>query len=122
MQHAGRAVRALVRRQALIWLVVTAGCGRQPDPNAPPACDAPEVQEVARKVAAETVKIPFTLSSFSEIEAESAATRRSCRVRAKHAASGATLWLRFTLERRPAKRDKNKSANAELAVVFAPIL
>lgn len=95
-----------------------------------PACDAPEVQEVAQKAAAESVKIPFALSAFSEVKMDSTDTRRACRVRAKHAASGAAIWLRFTLERRAAKKtdaakdDKKNEAKEpaqELAVVFAPI-
>ncbi len=121
-QDGRRAARTLAGALWLGCVPPSAGCHGQADANALPACDAFDVQEAARKAAAETVKIPFTLSSFAEVETASTGTRRACRVRAKHSASGASLWMRFTLERRPAKPGKKGTAHEELAVVFAPLL
>jgi hypothetical protein len=106
----------------LLGLALLTACAKPHDPNALPTCDAPEVQELARDAATQAVKIPFTLSSFTEVPAESTPARRQCRVRAKHAASGASIWMRFTLARRPVKKkDKAEPPQQELAVVFAPV-
>jgi hypothetical protein len=102
-------------------LSLLAGCGKQERASGLPPCDAPEVQEVAQKAAAEAVKVPFKLSTFSEVQADSTDATRACRVRAKHAASGAAIWMRFTLARRPVKEPKKGQPSEELAVVFAPI-
>jgi hypothetical protein len=113
-----------VRNQAWTWsltLALLAGCTKQESANALPRCDAPEVQELAQQAAADAVKIPFALSTFSEVASDSTDQKRACRVRAKHAASGAAIWLRFTLARRPVKAPKKGEPSEELAVVFAPI-
>jgi hypothetical protein len=102
-----------------LWLVLLAGCGKQEDPNALPACNAPAVQELARAEASHAVKVPLMLETFSEVGAESDEHKRACRVRAKHVATGAAIWMRFALSRRPVKDSKTKQE--ELAVVFAPL-
>lgn len=106
------------------WLLAAAllvACAKKPeDPNAVPACDAPAAQEAAREAASQSYRVPFTLSSFNEVAGESTELSRACRVRAKHAASGAAIWLRFTLTRR-AKESEKEPAEQALAVVFAPI-
>ncbi|MET0283541.1 MAG: hypothetical protein ABW352_03705 [Polyangiales bacterium] len=99
--------------------MLLAGCGKGEDANSLPECDAPEVQELARAEARQAVKVPFALTTFSEVESESVAGQRACRVRAKHAATGAAIWMRFALSRRPVKDSKKKQE--ELAVVFAPL-
>lgn len=93
----------------------TAGCGKKgagPLGSNLPACDAADVQEGAQNVAAETLKIPFSLSSFREVEAETTERKRTCRVRATHKGSGASIWMKFSVERVSPK---------ELTIVFAPI-
>jgi hypothetical protein len=107
----------------LACLALLSGCAKREDANTLPSCDATEVQAAAREAAAASVKVPFTLSTFSEVASERTDTQRACRVRATHAASGAALWMRFTLARRPVEKGdkKSKEPQDELAIVFAPI-
>jgi hypothetical protein len=100
----------------MLWLC---GCHGAAHGNGVPPCDAPEVQEAAQAAAAQAVKIPFALSSFTEVTAESTDTKRQCRVRAKHAASGAAIWMKFTVAKREGKPGKPPAD--DLAVAFAPI-
>jgi len=106
---------ALLPTAALLALSASfaSGCKGPNSPSADlPACDAADVQVGAQEVAAETLKIPFSLSSFREVEAESVARKRTCRVRATHKGSGASIYMKFTVERVSPK---------ELTIVFAPI-
>jgi hypothetical protein len=112
-------VRNRIWTCTVCWVLT--GCAEREDVSGLPQCAAPEVQQRAQQAAAESVKVPFKLSTFSEVAAESTAAKRACRVRAKHAASGAAIWMRFTLSRRLVKAPKKGQPAEELAVVFAPI-
>ncbi len=110
-----------MRTWPLVPILLVMACGKAADASSLPACDSPQVQELAREAAAQAVKIPFALSTFSEVVSATTATARSCRVRATHAASGAAIWMRFTVALQPVKKPKKGEPKERLAVTFAPL-
>ncbi|HEX5659091.1 MAG TPA: hypothetical protein VFX59_17975 [Polyangiales bacterium] len=107
--------------RASLLLLLLVGCAKPDDAHALPACDAPAVQEAARQAASSAVKVPFAFSTFSEVASESTDSKRACRVRATHAASGAAIWMRFTVAQQPVKKPVQGEPPEELAIVFAPL-